>query len=134
MSQSLFDVEMKYTLIEKHVYALVKAIEKLYHFILGKHIEVKVPFLVVKFLLSQTLLSSKLAHWLSKIQEHDFMITTLNTIKGRDLALHLAQHVEPSCITENDDVSLSSLFLIEYENVDMEDHPWYRDIIYYLST
>jgi hypothetical protein len=61
------------------------------------------------------------------------MITTSNTIKGHDLALHLAQHAEPSCITKNDDVSLSSLFLIEYENVDMEDHPWYQDIIYYFQ-
>jgi hypothetical protein len=28
---------------------------------------------------------------------------------------------------------LSALFLIEYEVVDMADHPWYRDIIYYLQ-
>jgi hypothetical protein len=47
---------MKYTLIEKHTYALVKSIENICHFILGKPIEIKVPFLVVKFLVSQTLL------------------------------------------------------------------------------
>jgi hypothetical protein len=45
MIQSLSDIEMKYTLIEKHAYALVKAIEKFHHFILGKHTEIKVPFL-----------------------------------------------------------------------------------------
>jgi hypothetical protein len=96
MSHSLSDDEIKYSYIEKHYFSLVKAIEKFCHFILGKHMQVKVPFPVVKFLLSQTHLSGKLAHWLVKIQEHDLTIMTSKTIKGRDLALHLAQHVEPS--------------------------------------
>jgi hypothetical protein len=68
MSQSLSNDELKYTLIEKHAFSLVKAIENFCHFILSKHTEVKVPFHVVKFLLSQTFLSGKLAHWLAKIQ------------------------------------------------------------------
>jgi hypothetical protein len=76
MSQSLSDDEIKYSLIEKHTFSLVKAIEKFRHFILGKHTQVKVPLPAVKFLLSQTHLSGKLAHWLAKIQEHDLMITT----------------------------------------------------------
>jgi hypothetical protein len=104
----------------------VKVIKKNCHFILGMHNDVKVPFHNVKFLLYQTLMSGKLSHLITKIQECDFTITTTNTIKGHDLALHLAQHVELGCITKNDVfVSLSSMFLIEYENVDMEDHPWY---------
>jgi len=57
MSQNLCDDELKYTLIEKHAYTLVKAIEMLRHFILSKHIEVKVPLIVVKLSLSHTLLS-----------------------------------------------------------------------------
>jgi hypothetical protein len=57
MSQSLSDDEIKYSYIEKHVFAIVKAIEKNFHFILGKPTQVKVPLHVVKFLLSQTNLS-----------------------------------------------------------------------------
>jgi hypothetical protein len=57
MSQSLFDDELKCTLIETHIYALVKAIENFCHFIPSKHTEVKVPLSLVNFLLSQTLLS-----------------------------------------------------------------------------
>jgi hypothetical protein len=37
MSQSLSYDEFKYTLIVKHTFSLVKAIEKFQHFILGKH-------------------------------------------------------------------------------------------------
>jgi hypothetical protein len=133
MSQSLSDDEFKYTLIEKHTFSLVKAIEKFHHFILGKHTQVKVPLPAVKFFLSQTHLSGKLAHWLAKIQEHDFTITTSNTIKGHDLALHLAQHPEPGYSSKNNEDALSALFLIEYGNLDLATHPWYRDIIYYLQ-
>jgi hypothetical protein len=76
MSHSLSDDEIKYSYIEKHAFSLVKAIEKFRHFILGKHTQVRVPFPAVKFLLSQTYLSGKLAHWLAKIQEHDLTIMT----------------------------------------------------------
>ena len=82
MSHSLSDDEIKYSSIEKHAFSLVKSIEKFHHFILGKHTQVKVPFPVVKFLLSQTYLSGKIAHWLAKIQEHDLRIMTSKTIKG----------------------------------------------------
>jgi hypothetical protein len=67
MSQRLSDDEFKYSYIEKHAFDLVKVVEKFRHFILGKHTLVKVPLPAVKFLLSQTDLSGKLAHWLAKI-------------------------------------------------------------------
>ena len=81
-SQSLSGDKIKYSYIEKHDFSLVKAIEKFLHFILDKHTRVKVPFLAIKFLLSQTYLSGKLAHWLAKILEHDLTIVTFKTIKG----------------------------------------------------
>jgi hypothetical protein len=67
MSQSLSNDEFNYSCIEKHVFDLVKVVEKFHHFILGKHTQVKVPLHVVKFLLSQTYLLGKLAHWPAKI-------------------------------------------------------------------
>jgi hypothetical protein len=52
MSQILSDDDLKYSFIEKHDFALVKAVEKFRHFILGKHTLVKFPLPVVIFLLS----------------------------------------------------------------------------------
>jgi len=66
-SQILSDDEFKYSYIEKHVFSLVKVVEKFFHFILGKHTLVQVSLPTVKFFLSQTYLSGNLAHWLSKI-------------------------------------------------------------------
>jgi hypothetical protein len=90
MSQSLSDYEFKYSYNEKHVFDLVKYIDKFHHFILGKHMQVKFHLHVVKFPLSQTYLSGKLTHCIEKIQEHDLTIMTSKIIKGRDLSLHLA--------------------------------------------
>jgi hypothetical protein len=54
-------------------------------------------------------------------------------IKGCDLALHLAQHPEPSDSSENDENALSTLFYIENQNLDLVEHPWYKDLVYYLQ-
>jgi hypothetical protein len=113
MSQSLSDDEFKYSFIEKHAFALVKAIEKFHHFILGKHTLVKVPLPTVNVLLSQTYLSGKLAHWLAKIHEHDLNVVTSTTIKGCDLALHLAQHAENNEEIDEEDSSVLALFYID---------------------
>jgi hypothetical protein len=95
--------------------------------------QVKVPLLTVKFLLSQMHLSGKLAHWLAKIQEHDLMIMTSKMIKGCDLSLHLAQHPEPSEFSEDEDNLLSTLFYIENQNLTLFEHPWYKYLIHYLQ-
>jgi hypothetical protein len=49
MSQSLYDDEFKYSFIEKHAFALVKVVEKICHFILGKKTLVKVPYPLSSF-------------------------------------------------------------------------------------
>jgi len=47
--------------------------------------------------------------------------------------LHLAQHPEQCVSSKNDEDALSTIFLVEHENIDLEKHPWYKDIIYYLK-
>jgi hypothetical protein len=54
-------------------------------------------------------------------------------IKGRDLALHLAQHPEPSDSSKRDENDLSALFYIENQNLDIVKHPWYKYLVYYLK-
>jgi hypothetical protein len=67
MSQILPNDDFKYSFIEKHVFSLVKVVEKFRHFILGKNTLVKFPLPIVHLLLSQACLSGKLAHWFAKI-------------------------------------------------------------------
>jgi hypothetical protein len=95
---------------------------------------VKVPLPAVKFFLSQTYLSGKLSHWLAKIQEHDLNIMTSTTIKGRDLAFHLAQDAENGEEIDEEDSSLSALFYIDDKILLVSEHPWYMNLVYYLQN
>ena len=123
MSQSLTDDEFKYSFIEKHAFALVNVVEKFLHYILGKNTLVRVPLPTIKFFLSQTYLSGKLAHWLAKIQEHDLNIVTSTTIKGCNLALHLPQHAKNGEEIDEEDSSLSTLFYIDDQILPVSEHP-----------
>jgi hypothetical protein len=59
---------------------------------------------------------------------------TSNTIKGRDLALHLAQHAETSEEIDEHDSSLSTLFYIDNQILHVSEHPWYKNLVYYLQN
>jgi hypothetical protein len=85
-------------------------------------------------LLSQTYLSWKISHFLAKIQENDLTIVTSKTIKQRDLALHLAQHAKTSEEIDEQDSSLPALFYIDNQILPMSEHPWYKDLVYYLQN
>jgi hypothetical protein len=45
------------------------------------------------------------------------------TIKGHDLALHLAQHAKTSEEIDEQDISLSTLFYIDSQTLPVAEHP-----------
>jgi hypothetical protein len=59
---------------------------------------------------------------------------TSNTIKGRDLALHLSQYAETSEEIDEHDSSLSTLFYIDNQILSVLEHPWYNNLVYYLQN
>lgn len=137
MSQSLIDAEFKFPYVKKHALALVVALRKFRHYIHGCHTIVNLPIPVVKHLLSQTYLQGKLANWLANIQEYDLEFTITKAIKGRDLALHLAQHPGPECSDIDEDIkALFYVFAIEQSETsdDNIEPPWYDEIADYLET
>jgi hypothetical protein len=95
--------------------------------------QVKVPFPVVKFLLSQNYLARNFSNWLANIQEHDLTIMNSKKIKGQHLSLHLAQHTEASEEIDDHDNPLSALFYIENQTLSIFEHPWYKNPVYYLQ-
>ena len=59
---------------------------------------------------------------------------TSTTIKGRDLACHLAQHAENGEEIDEEDSFLSALFYIDDQILPVSEHPWYRNLVYYLQN
>ena len=59
---------------------------------------------------------------------------TSKTIKGRDLSLHFSQHVDASGEIDEQDNPLSTLFYIDSQTLPIVEHPWYKNMVYYLQN
>jgi hypothetical protein len=90
-SKSLRDAELKYDIIEKQAYAMVKALMVFITYILHSKIIVYVPTSSVKDILVQPDSDGKRGQWLAKIQEFNFEVKLTKLIKVQGLARLLAE-------------------------------------------
>lgn len=84
--QILRDVEMKYNLLEKQAYALVKALKAFRMFVLQLEITTFVPTTMVKDILVQGYSEGKRRRWIEKLQGYELDIKPTKLIKGQGLA------------------------------------------------
>ena len=59
---------------------------------------------------------------------------TSKTIKRHDLALHLAHHAKASGEIDEQDNPLLAIFYIDSQILPIVEHPWYKDLVYYLQN
>eukprot|EP00253_Pinus_taeda_P022354 PITA_22354 len=84
-SGALRDAPLKYQIMEKQAYTLVKAIKDFRIYILYSHVISYVPNSVVKDILTQEGLEGKRAKWIASILEYDIEIKPTKLIKGQDI-------------------------------------------------
>ena len=85
-SKILRDGELKYDIMEKQAYALVKALKDFRIYILHSHITAYVPSNVVKSILTQLDPEGRRAKWIAVLLEYDIEIKPTKLIKGKGLA------------------------------------------------
>jgi hypothetical protein len=90
-NKSLRNAEIKYGLMEKQAYALVKALKYFRVYILHSRIIAYVPTTVVKDIMIQPDDEGKRGQWIAKILEYDLDIRPTKLIKGQGLAHFLAE-------------------------------------------
>jgi hypothetical protein len=90
-SKSLRDAKLKYDIMEKQAYAMVKALKAFRTYVLHSKIITYVPTSVVKDILVQPDSDGKRGRWLAKIQEFDLEIKPTKLIKGKGLSKLLAE-------------------------------------------
>ena len=81
----LRDGELKYDIMEKQAYALVKSLIDFRVYVLHSHIIAYVPSSVVKAILTQPDPEGKLAKWIVLLLEYDIEIKPTKLIKGQGL-------------------------------------------------
>eukprot|EP00253_Pinus_taeda_P026182 PITA_26182 len=85
-SKALRDAPLKYQIMEKQAYALVKAIKDFRVYIMYSHVIAYVPNTVVKDILTQEGIEGKRGKWKATILEYDIEIKPTKFIKGQGLA------------------------------------------------
>ena len=94
MSRALQNSELKYTIMDKQAYSLVKYLKNFRTYIGYSKVIGYVPHTVVKDILSQKDCLGIRGTWVSKIQEYDLEINPTKLIKGQGLAKMIPQKNE----------------------------------------
>ena len=130
MSRSLQNSELKYTIMEKQAYALVKSLKHFRTYVRYSKVVGYVLHSVVKDILSQQDFLGIRGKWVSKIQEYDLEIKPTKLIKRQGLAKMMTKGNEQALgmICQNS----SPTSAISTGIQQLQQQQWYSDIIFYL--
>jgi hypothetical protein len=129
-SKALRDAPLKYQIMEKQAYALVKAIKDFRVYILYSHVIAYVPNAVVKDILTQEGIEGKRGKWIANILEYDIEIKPTKLIKGQGLAKLMTEtNFQALDINELDNEQEMATPQI---NQAFLQSPWYADICFVL--
>jgi hypothetical protein len=87
----LKDVELKYDIMEKQAYTIMKALKSFRTYVLHSKIIAYVPSSSVKDILVQPDIDGRRGRWLAKIQELDLEVKPTKIIRGQGLSKLLSK-------------------------------------------
>jgi len=90
-SKNLRDVELRYNIIEKQAYALVKSLKAFRVYILHSKIVAYVPSAAIKDILTQPDVDGKREKWIAKMIEFNIELKPTKLVRGQGLAKILAK-------------------------------------------
>jgi hypothetical protein len=73
-SRKLSTVEINYTTTEREGLAMVYALQKFCHYLLGGHFKMFIDHSALKYLVNKTVLGGRICIWILLFQEYDFEI------------------------------------------------------------
>jgi hypothetical protein len=135
-SKALRDAEIRYEIMEKQAYALVKALKAFRVYILHSKVTAYVPSASMKDILVQPDIDGKRGRWIARILEFDLEIKPTKLVKGQGLAKLL---VESNCEalgvsfintcsgTQQDELPSQR----SQDGLSLAECAWYRDILYF---
>jgi hypothetical protein len=127
-SRKLSTTEINYTTTEREGLAMVYALQKFHHYLLGGHFKMFTDHSALKYLVNKPVLGGRICRWLLLFQEYDFEIIVKpgRMNKGPDHLSRLEHGEEPTSLED----TLSDAQLLTIRKID--DH--FADIVQFLST
>ncbi|KAL0317323.1 UNVERIFIED_CONTAM: Transposon Ty3-I Gag-Pol polyprotein [Sesamum angustifolium] len=114
--------------MEKQLLAVVFALEKFRHCLLGTKVVVYSDHAALKYLLSKKEAKPRLIRWILLLQEFDL------TIKDRKGTKNLVVDHLSRLVTNDDPSPLNDEFLDEHLHAGRGITPWYADMVNFLTT
>jgi hypothetical protein len=127
-SRKLSTAEINYTTTEREGLAMVYALQKFCHYLLGGHIKMFTNHSMLKYLVNKPVLGGRICIWILLFQEYDFEIIVKpgRMNKGPDHLSRLEHGEEPTSLED----TLPDAQLLSIRK--MDDH--FIDIVQFLST
>jgi hypothetical protein len=122
-SKNISTTEINYTTAEREGLALVYALQKFRHFLLGGHFKMFIDHSALKYLVNKPMLGGRICIWLLLFQEYDFeiIVNPGRMNKGPDHWSRLEHGEEPASL--EDTLSYAQLLAI----INIDDH--FADIV-----
>jgi hypothetical protein len=127
-SRKLSDSEHNYNMTEREGLAIIYALQKFRHYLLGKHFKMFTDHSALKYLVNKPVLGGRICRWLLLFQEFDFeVIVKLGKLNvGPDHLSRITNGEEPTNLEDNfPDAHLFSVQIVD---------DYFVEIIQYLST
>jgi hypothetical protein len=125
ISKNMTPVELNYTVTEKEFLAVIYAINKFRHYIIGYSTLVHTDHSVIKYLMNKPITNDRVTRWLLLLQEFD--ITIVDRPGKENVVVGFL-----SRLTLDDDTPVDDSFPNEYLFSVSSHSPWYSDIANYL--
>ena len=128
ISKNLTLAELNYTVIEKEMLAVVHAVNKFRHYIIGYETFVHTDHSALRYLMNKPITNGRITRWLLLMQE--FNITVLDRFGRENQVAYFLSRLNNS----SEVVPVSDNFPDEHLFVTSVITPWYADIANYLSS
>ena len=131
-SKILRDATLRYDIMDKQAYALVRALKEFRVYILDSHIIAHVPSASIKEVMTQSEPDGRRAKWIAVLLEYDLEIKPTKLIKGQGLAKLMAQSNYDALDLNQLDFYVANHTISEQTILpfDFLTSPWYKDIIF----
>ena len=135
-SKTLRDAPLRYNIMDKHAFSLIKALKAFRVYILHSHTLAFVPSITVKDILTQLDPEGKRAKWIAILLEYDLDIKHTKLIRGQGLAKLITQPSIDLLELNLSDTNTDSNIQNDEKDIspDYLASPWYADIIYVLNN
>jgi hypothetical protein len=100
--RKLLTAKINYTTTEREGLAMVYALQKFHHYLLGGHFKMFIDHSTLKYLVKRIVLGGRICKWLLLFQEYDFeiVVKTGRMNKGLDHLSRLEHGEEPTSLED----------------------------------